>query len=108
MDFDYYEIDKEYSTSELLQIVHRPDGYQPEANEAAHRHLSERERTPEDQAAVQALFDQKDRNARLKSEKIDHFKAQAADLLQPIIKPGPNVPPHKWLSLFLLVFLPPV
>jgi len=103
MDLDFYEIYKDLPTTELLKIVHRPDGYQPEAVEAASRHLSQRERTLEDQAAVQAFFEEKDRDARRKTEKIDHLKEQAADLLQPIIQPGPHVAPQKWLNIFLLV-----
>lgn len=69
MDLDFYEIYRDLPTTELLKIVHRPDGHQPEAVEAASRHLSQRERTPEDHAAVQAFFEEKDRDARRKTEK---------------------------------------
>jgi len=103
MNFDFYEIYKDFPTTELLKIVFRPDGYEPEAVEAASRRLSERERTPEDQAAVQEFYEEKDREVRQKAEKIDHLKEQAADLLQPIIKPGPNISPRKWLNIFLIV-----
>jgi len=103
MDFDFYEIYKDFPTAELLKIVLRPDGYEPEAVEAASRRLSERETTSEDRAAVQKFYEEKDRGVRQKAEKVDHLKEQAADLLQPIIKPGPNVAPQKWLNIFLLV-----
>ena len=42
MNFDFYEIYKDFPTTELLKIVLRPDGYEPEAVEAASRRLSER------------------------------------------------------------------
>jgi hypothetical protein len=47
MDFDFYEIYKEFSTTDLLKIVHRPDGYRPEAVNAANRRLAEREIAPD-------------------------------------------------------------
>lgn len=98
MDFDFYEIYKDFSTMDLLKIVHRPEGYQPQAVEAASRRLSEREMVPEDQTAVQAFYEERDRDKRQKAEKINHLKEQAADLLQP----SPNVNPRKWLNIFLL------
>jgi hypothetical protein len=103
MAFDFYEIYKDSPTTELLKVVHSPDGFLPEAVKAARRRLSEREVAPEDQAAVQAFYDDKDRHARLKAEKIDRLKEQAADLLQPIVRPGPAITPRKWLNLFLLI-----
>jgi len=103
MDFDFYEIYKDFSTTELLKIVHRPDGFQPGAVEAANRRLSERAIAQDDRLAVHAFYEERDRDARLRAEKIDQIKGQAADLLQPIIQPSPNVTPHKWLNLFLLV-----
>ena len=103
MDFDFYELYKDFSTTELLKIVQRPAGFQPEAVEAANRRLAERDIASEDRAAVQAFYEESDREARLKAEKVDHLKEQAADLLQPIIQPGPKVTPQKWLNIFLLV-----
>jgi hypothetical protein len=41
MDFDLSEIYKELSTTDLLKIVHPPDGHQPEAVDAANRRLPE-------------------------------------------------------------------
>lgn len=103
MDFDYFEIYKDFATQELLKILHRPEGFQPEAIDAARRRLAERDVAPEDQAAVQAFYEERDREARAKAEKMDQLKGQAADLLQPILQPSPNVNPQKWLNLFLLV-----
>ena len=85
MELDFYEIYKSFSTTELLKIVHRPDGFQPEAVEAARRHLSERDIAPEDQVAVRTFYEEKDRIAMAKAEKIDRLKEQAADLLLPVI-----------------------
>lgn len=103
MDFDFYEAYKDLSTAELLKIVHRPDGYQAEAVEAANRRLSERDITPEDQADLQTFFEETDREEKLKTEKIARIKGQAADLLEPVLQPGSTVTPEKWFRLFLIV-----
>ncbi len=103
MDFDFYEIYKDFSTIELLKIVHRPDGFQPGAVEAANRRLSERAIAQDDHIAVNTFYEERDRDARLRAEKIDQIKGQASDLFQPIIQPSPNVTAHKWLNMFLLV-----
>jgi len=103
MDFDFYEIYKDFSTTELLKIVHRPDEFQPGAVEAANRRLSERAIAQDDRIAAHAFYEERDHDARLRAEKIDQIKGQAADLLQPILQPSPNVTPHKWLNMFLLV-----
>ena len=103
MDFDFIEAYKDLSTVGLLKIVHRPDGYQAEAVEAARRRLAERDISSEDQAEVQAFYEEADLEVRLKAEKIARIKGQAADLLEPVLQPGETVTPEKWFKIFLIV-----
>ena len=103
MDFDFFEAYKDLSTVGLLKIVHRPDGYQAEAVEAARRRLAERDISSEDQAEVQAFYEEADLEVRLKAEKIARIKGQAADLLEPVLQPGETVTPEKWFKIFLIV-----
>jgi hypothetical protein len=103
MSFDFYELYKDFPTAELLKIARRPEEYQPEAVEAASRRLSERVVAPEDEASVQTFYEEIELEARQKAEKLDVLKGQAADLLLPILRPGTNVSPQKWLNIFLLM-----
>jgi hypothetical protein len=103
MDFNFYDQFKDHSTIELLKIVRNPSGYQPEAIEAVTKVLSERNITGADMEEVDAYFNEQKNKVERKAEKINAFKEKAADLLEPITNPGPEIKPVKWLNILLLV-----
>jgi hypothetical protein len=102
MNFNFHEQYKDYSNIELLKIVRKLNEYQPEAVEAATSLLKEREISETDIQQVDAYFNEIEAKAKLKSEKLNSYTEKAADFLQPIIKPGPEVKPAKWLNILLL------
>ena len=54
MEFDFYELFKNYSTPDLLLILKKPGDYQPEALAAARKLLTDREITAADEAEANA------------------------------------------------------
>jgi hypothetical protein len=102
MYFNFHDQYKDYSNIELLKIVRQPNEYQTEAVEAATSILKERAISETDIQQVDAYFNEIEAKAKLKSEKLNSYKEKAADFLQPIIKPGPEVKPAKWLNILLL------
>jgi hypothetical protein len=102
MNFNFHDKYKEYSNIELLKIVRQPNEYQTDAVDAATSILKEREISETDIQQVDAYFNEIEANAKLKSAKINSYKGKAANFLQPIIKPGAEVTPSKWLNILLL------
>lgn len=99
MDFNFYDLYKDYSTADLLKIVNRPDDYQPAAIDAATRILQERHVSEADiqEANNITLVDQ------LNKESIIAYKEKAKDFLEPVLQPSTEVQPQKWLNILLLV-----
>jgi hypothetical protein len=102
MTFNFPDQYKDYSNIELLKIVRQPNEYQTEAVEAATTILKEREISETDLKQVDTYFNEIEAKAKIKSDKLNSYKEKAADFLQPIIKPGPEVKPAKWLNILLL------
>jgi hypothetical protein len=102
MNFNFHDQYKDYSNIELLKIVRQPTKYQTDAVEAATSILNEREVSETDIQQVDTYFNEIEAKAKLKNDKINSYKEKAADFLQPIIKPGPEVKPAKWLNILLL------
>lgn len=57
----------------VILMTTRPDQYQPEAVEAANLRLSERNIAVEDQVAVRTFYEESDRAANRKAERIDQL-----------------------------------
>jgi hypothetical protein len=102
MNFDFYDQYKEYSTVELLKIVKKAADYQPGAVEAAKTILAKRQVTQNELDQVDHLVNQEEKQANAFSDKINSYKEKAADLFEPIINPGTEVKPVKWLNILLL------
>jgi hypothetical protein len=103
MDFNFYDQYKTLSNVELLKIVRNPTGYQPAAVEAATRLLAEREVPQADIDEAEGYFQEIEDKAKSKTEKINSYKEKAADFLEPITHPGPDIKAVKWLNIFLVV-----
>ena len=102
MNFNFHDQYKDYSNIELLKIVRQPNEYQTNAVEAATSILKKREISETDIQQVDTYFNEIEAKAKLKSDKLNSYKEKAADFLQPIIKPGSEVKPAKWLNILLL------
>lgn len=102
MHFNFHDQYKDYSNIELLKIVRQPNEYQTDAVGAATSILQEREISEADIQQVDAYFNEIEAKAKLKSDKINSYKEKAADFLEPIINPGTEVKPAKWLNILLL------
>src|SRR5882762_8938072 len=98
MTFNFHDKYKDYSNIELLKIVRQPNEYQTDAVDAATSILKEREISETDIQHIDAYFKEIDTKAKLKSDKINSYKGKAADFLEPILKPGAEVKPVKWLN----------
>ncbi|MBO9565239.1 MAG: hypothetical protein J7621_20860 [Niastella sp.] len=103
MDFNFYDQYKLLSNVELLKIVRNPAGYQPAAVEAAAQLLAEREVPQTDIDEAETYFQEIEEKAKSKAEKINAYREKAADFLEPITHPGPDIKAVKWLNIFLVV-----
>jgi len=103
MNLDFQQQFKDYSTVELLKIVKRPGNYQPTAVAAAEQLLRERQITAHELQVVEQYFQDLDNFLKLKKEKADALKSKVTDFLEPLLQPGENVAPTKWLNILLLV-----
>jgi hypothetical protein len=103
MDFDFCQLYKDYSNIELLKIIKSPLHYQPEAIEVATKILNNRHVTNEEEQIVEQYFDDIDKTAKAKREKIELLKDKATDFLEPVLHPSEKVEPKKWINIFLLV-----
>jgi len=98
MDLNFADQYKDYPTVELLKILKRPGDYQPEAIDAARLILESREVVAGDEReAEDALL----RLGQQRKEQVDTYKEKVADFLQPVLQPGNEVEPAKWLNILL-------
>jgi len=102
MNFNFYEQYKNYPTVELLKIVQQPAGYQSEAIEAANRLLSERNISDIEFAEAKAYHEGVIAAEHRREDTKRLYKDKALDILEPVIKPSPELNPEKWLGIFLL------
>src|SRR5258706_9951666 len=98
MNFDFYDKYQQYSTVELLKIVKKAADYQPEAVDAARNILAQRPITQHELGEADHLVKKEEKEAKAFSNKIDSYKEKAADFFEPIINPGVEVKPVKWLN----------
>ena len=103
MNFDFYQLYKDYSNTELLKIVKRPTEYQPTAVAAATQILNERQVTTEEIQFVDQHLHDIDNSTKTKKEKIDALKGKATDFFEPVLYPSEKVEPNKWLNILLFV-----
>ena len=103
MNFDFYQLYKDYSNTELLKIVKRPTEYQAAAVAVATQILNERQVTIEEIQLVEQQFQDNDNATKVKKEKIDALKGKAIDFLEPVLHPSENVEPNKWVNILLFV-----
>ena len=101
MEIDFYKEFANYSTAELLLITREPEKYQSAAIEAAELLLQRRVITPVDtQEADRHISAQADaESVRLK--RMNSYKEQVAEVLEPVIVPNTALDPAKWFKLFL-------
>jgi hypothetical protein len=103
MIFNFHEKYKEYSTFDLLLITKRSSEFQPTAVEAAILTLSQREVTDEELLEVDQYLANLEADSHKRREKIKFYKEQIAAFLDPLLRPGTDVKPGKWLKILLLV-----
>jgi len=99
MEFDFYELFKNYSTPDLLLILKKPGDYQPEALAAARKLLTDREITAADEAEANA------RAITGKNKEAGSALVEKADnLLQTVTTPWTTGGLPRW-HMFLILFL---
>lgn len=103
MNFDFYQLYKDYSNADLLKIVKQPGDYQTSAITAATQILKERQVTAEEIQFIDDYFHDIESSARIKKEKIETIKTKAADFFEPVLHPSEKVEPNKWVNMLLLV-----
>jgi hypothetical protein len=103
MNFDFYQLYKDYSNTELLKIVKRPTEYQPAAVAIATEILKERQVTTDETQLVDQHFQDIDNTANAKKEKIVALKDKATDFFGPVLHPSEKVEPNKWVNILLFV-----
>lgn len=103
MDFNFNELYRDYSSIDLLKIIKRPSDYQPTAVEAAKKILGSRVVTQSEIEAAGQYFIDLENKTKAKTGKVDEYRDKAAGLLEPIVNPGTEINPVKWLNILLLV-----
>lgn len=94
---------EQYSNIDLLKILHKPDDYQPAALETARQILSSRDVSEQEKKEVELFYEERELEHELRKEKIDSYRRTITAFLEPILKPGDQVGPNKWLPIFLLL-----
>jgi hypothetical protein len=103
MDLDFTDLYKDYATIELLKIVQRPGDYQPEAVDAARKILENRQVDGAERQEAEKFLEELESQERNKKETIRDYREKAADFLEPVLRPGAELKPGKFLNLLLLV-----
>jgi hypothetical protein len=103
MNFDFYQLYKDYSNTELLKIVKRPTNHQPVAVAIATQILNERQVTTDEVQLVDQHFRDIDATEKAKKEKIDDLKGKVTDFFEPVLLPAEKVEPNKWVKILLFV-----
>jgi hypothetical protein len=103
MQFNFYDQYKRYSNFDLLKILQQPGDYQPAAVQAAELILKEREVSDQEHAAVNNHFEAIQEKEQVKQEKINLVRNKVFDFFEPLIRPGNDFHPVKWLNVLLLI-----
>ncbi|HVY76285.1 MAG TPA: hypothetical protein VG890_15760 [Puia sp.] len=103
MTFDFYHQYKDYSSSDLLKIVKRPEEYQEDAVKAAAKLLSERKVLENDFEITKSYYESVDNLAKQRVNKFNSQKEKITSFFEPILHPTSEVKPEKWLNILLLI-----
>jgi predicted RND superfamily exporter protein len=103
MGFNFVDRYKDYSNTELLNIVNQPNAFQPEAVIAAKKILTERSVSDMEIEDANKFIDDLKHKEQIKQDKIDFLKNTTIDFFEPIIKPQDELKPNKWLNIFLTI-----
>lgn len=100
MDFNFLETYQDYTTTDLLKIIHQPELYQPAAVEAAKQILAGRQVSEEEEATVNDyLFEKEMANGQIIAEKTSYG---TTGFLGWARNPA-NIMPAKWLNYLLFL-----
>lgn len=105
MLFDFKETYKDYTNVALLQIILQPERYQPEAVSAANLLLESRTVTEEERQKAAYLLQESASASAQKKQQQEAFKHKAIDILEPLLRPGSEVNPQKWLNILLITLI---
>lgn len=101
MNLNFQETYANFSNVDLLKISQQPHEYQAEAVEAARLILEKRVVTEEEEQQVTNFLYRLENVAQSKNDKRNFYKEKATDFLQPILEPGTEIKPAKWLNILL-------
>lgn len=102
MNFNFYELYKDYSTPELLRVLQRPGDYQATAVEVVKDILRERNHSIEELGQ----FNQEvEAGGKTRTEKGNRFQEIAAFLAKPVLQSRQGVTPNKWLNVLLVLLV---
>ncbi len=104
MEIDFYKEFSHYTTVALLIITQEPDTYQSAAIEAAKQLLQGRIITPADREEAEQHFTQKSDTQSAEFSRMNIYKEQITNVLEPVIVPNMPLDPAKWFKLFLWAY----
>jgi len=102
MNFDFYQLYKEYSNTELLNIVKHPTGYQAAAVVVATQILNERQVTIDEIQSTEQSSHDIGNSTKTKNGQTGAFNSKTTDLFESVLHPNDKVEPNKWVSILLL------
>ena len=105
MNLNFIEEFKDYSNLELLKIIKNPANYQPAALIAAQQILSTRIISQQELEEIENHLISIELEEQRSKEKILAYKSKIADALEPILIPGEESKPSKWLKWMLIVLV---
>ena len=105
MQSDFYNLYKDYSTTELLKILRQSADYQPDAVAAAEHLLNTREISEQDREYVDKHFQLIEESIKAREQKLQGYKAVVTDFLEPVLEPSAPMNPAKWLKFVLLLIV---
>jgi hypothetical protein len=102
--FEFYDLYRQYSTVDLINIVREKEKYQAAAVLTAERVLGERDVSSVDQQEADEYFRERETKRMAATAKVDSYKATVADWVEPIARPSAELQPYKWYRIFLVVY----
>lgn len=101
MEIDFYKEFSNYTTVELLIITREPEKYQSAAIKTAELLLQQRDITPSERQEADEHFSQQADAESIRLKRMNNYKEQVANVLEPVIVPNTPFDPAKWFRLFL-------
>ncbi|HSZ33135.1 MAG TPA: hypothetical protein VK772_07480 [Puia sp.] len=102
MIINFRETYKSLSTAELLNIIHKPDDYQPQAVLAANEILKERSITDADIADAERITEDIKNYWINEKEVLNNVSSKIENLADPIVNPVTTVNTKKWISILIV------